>query len=528
NGSRLKTAPSSVTLTFDEPVGLGGIGYLHVVDSNGKRVDVGSAFHPAGSGSKVATKLKAGLGDGTYTESFRIISADSHPVAGTVRFVVGNGVLSTTPIDTSTVNGGVSFTFDVTRWLSYAGLATLGGAWLVLTAWPQGRTDRAARRLLWTGLGATTFGAALETLLQGPYTAGTSLGELFRWTLLDTTLHTDYGRYHCIRLLALGLAAVYLSWALQRGRSRVDLVAVPIGLTIALSFSADGHAATTSPDWLSITADLLHVSAVATWIGGLVMLVGAVLRRDDSDEATAVLPVMSRVALVAVCTIAATGLYAAWRGIGSLDAIFATNYGLIVVIKVLIFLTLLALGYVSRRVVQGKWAPIPVAYAHSDTGTTDADLTAEPDRVRVEHERLRRSVVVEVVLALVVLGATGVLVSEPRGKEALAIEHQKPASATAQVAAGRTVTVTVDPDTHGTVSVSAELSKGPAAQRLTGTASLPSKQLGPIPLGLTASGPNSYGASGVQLPSSGTWVFELVVTTSEFAATTVDVKLHLY
>ena len=499
NGSRLKAAPTTVTITFDEAVGLGSIGYLHVVDGGGRRVDAGKAFHPGGDGAKIGVELKSGLGDSTYTESFRVISADSHPVAGTVRFVVGNGVLGTSDVATSTTNGAVSAIFDAARALSYAGVALLGGAWLLAVGWRRGRVERRARGLVWTGLALAAAGGVLETLLQGPYTAGLSVTRMLSWSLLDTTLHTDYGRYHCVRLLALGVAAVYLAWSLQRERTRSDLVLIPVGLATAVSFSAVGHAATTSPDWLSIAADAVHVSAMAVWIGGLVMLVVAVLPASDEDEAAAVLPLVSRVALCAVVAVAATGTYAAWRGVGSPAAIFGTTYGVIIVVKVLLFATLLVLGYVSRAIVRSRSAL-----------------------------RVRQSVVVEIVLAAVVLSATGVLVSEPRGREALAAQHQRATSASAALGAGRSVTVTVDPGTHGTVSVSAELSGGPAPQRVTGTASLPSKQLGPIPLGLTANGTNIFGASGVQLPSAGTWTFELVVTTSEFAATTVDVKLHLY
>jgi copper transport protein len=162
DGARLKTVPAVVTITFDEDVTLGNIGYLHVTDQSGKRVDAGAAYHPNGDGTKVADKLTRGLGDGSYTESFRIISADSHPVAGTIEFVVGNGALVRGGgVISSTTNHGTSVAFDVSRWISYGGLAVLGGLWLLLTIWPEGRDDRRARRVVWTGWGAATLGGAL-------------------------------------------------------------------------------------------------------------------------------------------------------------------------------------------------------------------------------------------------------------------------------------------------------------------------------------------------------------------------------
>jgi copper transport protein len=504
--SRLKSAPAVITITFDEPVGLGSIGYLHVTDQNGRRVDAGGAYHPNGDGTKIADNLRSGLGDGTYIESFRVISADSHPVAGTIRFVVGNGALSAAPASaSSTVDHATSVVFDVVRWISYAGLVLLGGAWLILTAWPAGREDRRARTIVWSGLGALALGAAAELLLQGPYTAGAGLSDVTSWSLLDGTLHTDYGHYHSVRLVLLGLVALLLNWALNwtasrtRGRSLSASIAALLAGGVALSFSAVGHAATTSPDALSVAADLVHISAMAVWVGGLVMLAAAVLPRRDPDELRLVLPVASRVAFVAVLVMAVTGTYAAWRGIGTVHAVFATTYGLLVMLKVALFIGLVLLGNLARRALQ------PVAM-----------------------ERVRRTVLVEVALAVGVLVATSVLVAQPRGKEALAIAHQRPASATAALGGGRRVTVTIEPGTHGTVTAAVALSEGVQPRQVSATAALPSKQLGPIPLGLTANGADLYGASGVVLPAAGDWVITLVVTTSEFDATTTDVTVHLY
>ena len=502
NGSRLKTVPSVVTITFDEPVSLGNIGYLHVVDTSGKRVEKGSAFHPAGDGRRIAAQLKSGLGDGTYTASFRIISADSHPVAGTIRFVVGNGALSSAPAAGATVDHTLSATFDAARWVSYAGYAALGGTWLLLTVWAPGRTDRRARRIVWAGWSGVAIGAAAELLLQGPYVAGDGIGAVRHWTLLDSTLHSDYGTYHSVRLVLLGAIALLLAWVLDRERRPLDALGLALLPGLAVTFAATGHAATTSPDWLSIANDMLHVTAMGVWLGGIAMTVLVVLPRRAPDELAAVLPRTSAVALTSVAVLAATGTYSAWRGVGTWSALFTTTYGVLVVVKASLLLLIVAVANFARRAVQQRWA----------SGT----------------ERIRRGVLVEMTLAIGVLVAASILVAEPRGKEALAITHQKPQTGYASLGAGQAVSVTVEPGVHGVVTATVELSGGPKPQSITATASLPSRQLGPIPLNLTANATNIYGASGVDLPSAGKWDFHLVVTSSEFTATSVDVLVRLY
>jgi copper transport protein len=518
DGSRLKLAPKTVTLTFDENVGLGTAGYVHVTDKDGNRVDAKAAYHPGGDGQQVADDLRDSLGDGTYTVSWRVVSADSHPVAGTLRFVVGSGPLVATSAGGggATVDHVTSATFEIVRWLSYAGFALLGGSWLLLTVWPAGRDDVRARRLVGGGWLISVLGGVLALLLQGPYAAGTSLAHVADWSLLDGTLHSNFGQLLSLRLVLLGLVAVLLGRAMQPdavewiedggrwfdGARRVELFLWPAAAAVAATFSGVGHPDTTNPRWLSIILDALHVLAMSAWLGGLVLLLVAILPRQEAEELHAVLPVFSKVAFLAVGTLAITGTYAAWRGIGAWDAVFGTTYGWLVVAKVALFLGLLAVGNLSRRLVLRR--------ATLDGAT----------------RRLGRAVTVEAMIGLVVLGFTAVLVSQPRGTEALAADDRKPITASASLGGGRSITLTLDPGVHGSVNAEVELSS--PAQSVTVTATEKAKQLGPIPLKLTAEGRTLYSATGVGLPVSGRWEFDFVVTRSKFDAVTTDITINLH
>jgi copper transport protein len=160
---------------------------------------------------------------------------------------------------------------------------------------------------------------------------------------------------------------------------------------------------------------------------------------------------------------------------------------------------------------------------------TDAVVLDEPDDVDedVEVERLRRSVFVEALLAFVVLALTGLLVAEPRGKEALAASYRKPVAATAQLGGGRTVTVTADPGTHGPVNLTVALSAGVTPTSITATATQKKAEIGPLTIKLTREGRGLYDGSST-LPVAGTWEIDLVVTTSTFDATTTNVLLRLH
>jgi copper transport protein len=510
DGSRLQAAPGVVTVTFDEAVGLGGPAYLTVTNTRGERVDAGAAYHPGGDSRTIAVKLEPGLPDDTYVESYRVVSADSHPVAGVVRFVVGSGPLVTGTSTVSSVNHGTSVTMDVARWISYAGVALLGGSWLLLTIWRPGRADSRARRLVALGWLLAVVGAIGEVLLQGPYVAGAPVSEAFTWSLLDNTLHTGYGLWHSTRLLLLGVLAV--AWRGRRDTERVDWLEELTWLLlggVVITFSVIGHAQTTPPLWLSISADALHVAAMAVWAGGLAMLLFAVMPRRATDEVREILPVFSRVALGCVTVLGATGLYAAFRGVGELRALFSTEYGLLVTLKVLLFTVLVALGYFGRRGVRRL------------SGGDGSESVAN-------FERVRRVVLVEVALVTVVLIATAVLVGQPRGREALAVSDAKPAHGVADLTEGRSALVTVEPGKHGTVTVTIALTAGAQPRAVTATAMQQHKQIGPIPLALTADGTNRYRAGDVDLPVSGAWTFHLVVTNSASDAVSTDATVRLH
>ena len=543
DGSRLAAAPTEVSITFDESVGL-DLGYLRVVDSHSIDVTSGPAIHPDGQGQIIAVPLKAGLGDGSYIASWRVISADSHPVEGTIAYVVGNGPLTTSSATAPpVVAADTAVAFDVARTVSYAGLAVLGGGWLLLSVWPAGRGDPRARRALVAGWATVLLGSATELLLQGPYAAGVGPAAIGRIDLLVDTIGTTYGRLHVIRLLLLaavgfGLDALFAPGG-RRPTSRGALPGVLLFVAVVYTFSADGHAGVARPAWLALTSDMAHLVAVSAWIGGLVLLAVALLPGGrPQEELRAVLPIFSRVAFGAVLVIAATGTYQAWRESGTVRALTTTTYGQLILVKVALFVAVVGVANLSRMVVQRRYVlrpvpqPSPAAALLHPVSAVSAGPGGLPDRPpaspvgpAVEQRRLRRSVLTELALAAVVLTVTGVLVALPPGRAAVAGTPAAVTSGSSVLAAGRSVRVSVDPAQAGVVTVTVALVGGPEPEHLAVTAALPARQLGPLPVPLIAAGPLTYRATGFLLPTAGEWTFAIVVQTSEFDAVTTTVTL---
>ncbi len=519
DGSRLASSPTSVTIRFDEPVGL-DLGYLRVVDSVGRRVDAGTASHPAGNGAAITVPLKAGLGNSSYLASFRVTSADSHPIAGSIRYVVGDGALGAQgPSSSTPVNQAVSTALAVSHWLSFVGVGLVGGSWLIFSLWPSGQRSQPIRRLVWTGWTVAVLGAVAEFLLQGPYSAGSGLSTATQSTLLDATLHINAGQLLSVRVLLIGILGAVLTALFADRRRRPSWaaeVAATVGVGIVVTFAAAGHTQTANPRWLAVLVDALHLTAMIVWLGGLAVLLVAALTRShrsaadgdadraDTDELSAGLPVFSRIALACVVTLAVTGTIQAWREIGSVAAITSTRYGQLVLLKVVLFCGLVGLGYLARRALKRA------------AGGGSALV------------RLRRTLLTEVTVGASVLAATGVLIAQPPGGVALAADHAKPRSTTVAVTASSNAVVEVDPGVHGDVQLTIQLTGGLKATSVSATATLPAKQLGPIPVKLQAVGPGSYSGSGVLLPAAGSWQINVTVQTSQFDASTAVATLRVY
>jgi copper transport protein len=177
--------------------------------------------------------------------------------------------------------------------------------------------------------------------------------------------------------------------------------------------SLAGHAGSGPAAPLGLAADGLHLAAVSVWLGGLALLLTAVLPRRDPVELRQVLPRFSRLAFGAVAVIVTTGLVQSWRQVATLDALAATQYGRLLLAKITLVVLLLAAGAVSRALVHRRLLPTSALVARAD-GPGAARLDPDLDTVA----RLRRSVGLEIAIAVVVLALTTVLVATNPARQA--------------------------------------------------------------------------------------------------------------
>ncbi|MFF5829312.1 copper resistance protein CopC [Streptomyces bacillaris] len=594
DGAVVATAPKEVTLTFSEAIAVGD-GSIRVLDPSSKRADTGVEPKDLSDGSTVryGVELLPGLPDGTYTVAWQAISADSHPISGAFTFSIGAPSETTVALPSEEVGGGaVGTVYGIARYIAYAGFILLvGGAAFVLGCWPRGATARPMQRLVVRGWITLTAATLAMLLLRNPYTGSGKLADAFDLDGLQAVLDTKPGAALVSRLLLLGAAALFIAVLFGTYARREDAVekrdltfglAVGGGVVaagIAATWAMSEHASTGIQAGIAMPVDVLHLLAVAAWLGGLVSLLVALYRTPDiGSEAVRR---FSRVAFASVLVLAATGIYQSWRQVGSWSALTGTRYGQLLILKVALIALLLAVAWFSRRWT-GRLTDAGTASGASVTSEpSESSVTSEPSvtsegaaetvetaddvaperaaqlarqraaltatkkkRIRdadAERSGLRRSVLAEAAIAVVLLAVTTLLTSTEPGRTE---EEAKGAStaATAPAASGPvnlsmpfdtggrngkgTVRIDIDPGRSGAnelhVWIDGSDGKPMDVPELKVALTLEAQEIGPLPVAPDRLAEGHWSASNVQIPMAGEWKVDVTVRTSDIDQVTID------
>jgi copper transport protein len=477
-GSTVDHAPTKVVMRFAEPVEI-AFGGIEVLDPDRNRVEVGETEYASEDRTAIRIRLASELANGPYSVEWRIVAADGHPREGRFRFRLDqpappSPTPSATPeathVSPGAEMGGAppdqrgdeaegtgalpSVLLGITRWVLFASLLLLVGLGaFALVVWrPTASSARAAEvddrfhRRWWPILAWAWGGAVVASVVslafEGAVAADVPLGDALSGEILGTVLGTRFGLVTAARLaLLLVVGAVLLRARAGRGR-RVLVIAearrsvgaaaaaapapVPwgsltgwaiLGLWLLATIGLTGHAGTTSPVALGMTADLAHLAGGSLWLSGLIGLVLLALPSTrgltDGERVSLLAPVVSRfsnIAVWCVVLIVASGVVRAWMEIRTLGGLTGYAYGITLLVKLGVVVPLVVLGAINNR-----WTKPRIRRAAEDASLTESGASG--------LRTLKRLVAIEVVLAAVVLAITAVLVSLPPPIDAMEGGH---------------------------------------------------------------------------------------------------------
>lgn len=371
DGALVMRAPAAVTLTFNEPVAPLTV---RIVDASGVATAITDIRR---DGAQLVLTPPVVPGEGARVVSWRVMSADGHPVGGSLTFWIGqrgDAAPQTVRSEDKILRGAIW----LARIVVYLGLFVgVGGAFFA--AWIGSRDVAVMRRAGIAVNVAALVALALSVGLQGLDALGLPLSSLMNnedaWTV---GLRGSFG--HAVAFAAAAMLLAMLSFRFPPPLRRAAGLLALIGAGLALA--ATGHAASAQPRYFTMPAVFLHGVSLAFWIGALLPL--ALAMRGPREAAVSVLMRFSRAIPFAVAALLVSGLLLATVQLEWLDALWTTDYGRVLAIKLALVAALLLLALWNRL-----W------------------LTPRIGNGVQARRLMRGSIFAELVLVVVILGVVG-------------------------------------------------------------------------------------------------------------------------
>ncbi|MGB3901235.1 MAG: copper resistance CopC/CopD family protein [Mesorhizobium sp.] len=481
DGAVLAESPMRFTLTFSEPV---SPLVLTLVGPDGKAQAL-TSFRESGQTVEIDPPQR--LANGTHVLSYRVISADGHPVGGSVLFSIG-AASAEPPAAAEPVDEALRGAIWLAKVVLYAGLFFgIGGAFCLSWLAPglaSGR--RFAVAMMLCGLPA----ALLSLGLQGLDALDLPLAKITLPLVWETAAATTFGWTVAIALAALllGLLAMASPRAVARSLSLVGLAGVGGAL------AASGHASDADPQWLTRPMVFLHGAGIAFWVGALVPLMLAL--KDGAPGADRFLWRFSKAILPVVAVLAVAGVVLAVIQVEKPSALVDTAYGRLLLAKLALLAVLFGLAAVNR------WR---------------LTVPAEAGEA-VAWKKLARSIAVEALLVLAVFGVVAGWRFTPPPR-ALAIAAAQPVS-THIHALKAMAELTIAPGHAGPVTVSIVVMTGDFGpldpKEITLVLSKPDSGIEPLKRPARRMGDGTWKVVNLVIPVAGRWTSGLDILISDF------------
>ncbi len=359
--------------------------------------------------------------------------------------------------------------------------------------------------LAWFGVGLALTSGAVWLVVTAAAMSDRAPSEIFSDNVLATVLtQTTFGRAWLVRLIVTCLlAALFVPFFAVRAlkSSSLDVIMTVLAAVLVGSLAWAGHAAggLGVEAALHPVADVLHLIAAAAWVGALlplVILFTAVARNEGAIAiARTATTRFSTLGVAGVGTILATGIVNTWYLAGSIDALTETKYGRLLLIKIVLFLTMVAIAAVNRL------------------RLTPRLLQKDTDTHRDALRKLRRNAGIEVLAGAAVIAIVGVLGTMAPGSHA---NHHStsggvPADATFQHIHSEQgmADVMIEPGKVGTAQATIRLWNDDleplAADKVTLSLTAPSPGSKPATRPATLNSNGAWVVDGVALPEPGNW-----------------------
>ncbi|MFZ4112318.1 MAG: copper resistance protein CopC [Ilumatobacteraceae bacterium] len=468
----LASSPKEIRLDFDEQVEA-TLGDIRIYDSEQREVSIKKTVRSSSDVSVVTAGVPT-LKNGVYVVVWRVVSADGHPVTGAFPFEIGTKSTGTSAalleevLNRTETTSPLGNPMSTLRLLGFLGLILLIGCVSLLWRSPLLGNARVRKTLRYSSVFIAVSSLGL-LLMQGPYTAGKSWGSLFDSVLIGDVLQTRLGLALFIRsICALAWGVIALTASVTR-RWRISVIATSV-VTIA-TYANSGHQSAGTLPGIFVPLDMIHLAAISTWVGALLVLV--VVSRDSDVEIEATR--FSRMATWSMPLVVLTGVVQGLHLLGGISTITETNFGKLLLVKTVLVGGVVVFGSKARgklqlggfssiaKIIRWESTLVVLVLAVTSLMVAQSPNSTTPTSISFSATKVQNGIVAELSVVPAVVGAAEVhvVLSPPGGS----------------LSPAKSVTVQFD---------------------------LPSRNIPPVPVTMTEIGPNHW-IGIVQFPFSGAW-----------------------
>ncbi len=254
----------------------------------------------------------------------------------------------------------------------------------------------------------------LDFLVQGSEIQNTTVfGGVDLQIVRRFITQTTVGHLDLTRALLLLLAATAVRSPLPQAWKWAATGILGFGALVAMAMVS--HAAAQPDDRaLYITGQIIHLTAVAAWMGVLLHLFAArrhLLVPSGAPLLAEIVRRFSPFALAATSLLAITGIFAAWRFLQTTGALLTSAYGITLLVKLTMLAPAVVAGYLNFRYLR----PALLNWR----GSVNApDVTTEPTPLDALLTRFRRLLELETTAGVLVIVVAGILGSiSPPGED---------------------------------------------------------------------------------------------------------------
>lgn len=270
--------------------------------------------------------------------------------------------------------------------------------------------------IAWSGLLLSAISGAAWLVIVAQSMSGGGLSDVFsqdvlRTVLLQTGFGQDWVARFVLALLLAGMLFPFLSpKQIKPAWINLAVVALAAGLTGSLAWAGHAVGAEGIEGIVHPAADFVHLVAAAAWVGTLLplALLLAVAGQDTASVVVARIATIrfSTFGIGSVAMLLVTGSINAWYLAGSIPAMTETNYGRLLLLKIALFLIMVAIAAVNRL-----WLTPRLVQGTNSAAAVDA------------LSRLRRNASFEVAIGAIIIAVVATLGTNPPGFEAIIHAH---------------------------------------------------------------------------------------------------------